>query len=342
MASAIPVSPDFTGLAYQQAGLNQQAANAQTTANRANQYGPGGMLTWSQGPNGQWTQNTSLSPTNQGMVDWAQGGLIGAGGALDRLNNPNTAYGNWGSSDVTSGLSAMPDAGFGADQKTIDAMRGLQSPQLQAAEDARRAQLAAQGITQGSRISDLTERELGNTRSDADMKAILAGTQEYGNVFNRGMQSRQQGFNENVGQSQLATALRQAKQNADINQVSSETGVINQFQNPKFSSYSSATTAPAADIYGAAGDRYRADLDAFRVAQGNQNANSAASDARRTTNMGLLGGAIQGMGGLSGIGGMLGGAGNWLSGLFGGNAGSAGYDYDAMDQLANSFNYNEG
>jgi hypothetical protein len=224
-------------------------------------------------------------------------------------------------------------------------MRALQSPSLQAAEDARRAQLAAQGITQGSRISDLTERELGNTRSDADMKAILAGTQEYGNVFNRGMQARQQGFNENTQASQLATALRQAKENADLNRLSGQGAIVNTAMNPKFNSYSSATTAPAADIYGAAGDQYRAQLDALRVAQGNQNASAAASDANRQTNMGLLGGAIQGLGGLSGIGGLLGGAGNmlssgsnWLSGLFGG--GSSGYDYDAMDSLANSFNYN--
>lgn len=341
MASALPVAPDFTGLAQQQAGLNQQAANAQTTANRANQFGPGGALTWTQGPNGQWTQQTTLSPTNQGMVDWAQGGLIGPGGALDRLNNSQTAYGPWGSADLTSGISAMPDAGFGADQKTIDAMRALQNPSIQAAEDARRAQLAAQGITQGSRISDLTERELGNTRSDADMKAILAGTQEYGNVFNRGLQSRQQGFNENLTQSNLANQLRQFKQKADIDQITAGTGVINQFQNPKFNSYASATTAPAADIYGAAGDQYRAQLDALRVAQGNQNAATAAQDQNRQTNMGLLGGAIQGLGGLSGIGGLLGGAGSWLGNMFGGSSGG-GYDTDAMDSLMNSFSYNEG
>jgi hypothetical protein len=54
---------------------------------------------------------------------------------------------------------------------------------------------------------------------------------------------------------------------------------------------------------------------------------------------------VQGLGGLSGIGGLLGGAGsllgggaNWLSGLFG--ADSGGYDYDGMDALVNSFNFN--
>lgn len=325
MASALPIAPDFGGLAQQQAGLNQQAANAQTTANRANQYGPGGMLTWSQGPNGQWTQNTQLSGTNQGIVDWASGGLAGAGGALDRLNNSNNgAYGQWGSADVLSGLPDMPDSGFGADQKTIDAMRALQQPTLNAQADARRAQLAAQGITEGSRIGDLTEREIGNNYSDADMKAILAGTQEYGNVFNRGLQARQQGFNENVGASQLASQLRQSKQNADIAQIGAQGNIIQQFQNPKFSSYSSATTAPAADMYGAAGDQYRAQLDALRVAQGNQNVQAAQSAQRNQTNLGLLGGAIQGLGGLSGIGGLLGGLGNTVSGWFGGNSSSAG------------------
>jgi hypothetical protein len=337
MASALPIAPDFTGLAQQQAGLNQQQANQQTLANRANQYGPGGMLTWSQGPNGQWTQQTSLNPQDQTAWNNTSGGMSAYTGALaDRSN-----FSPWGSADITSGAPGMPNAGFGADQKTIDAMRALQNPSIQAAEDARRAQLAAQGITQGSRISDLTERELGNTRSDADMKAILAGTQEYGNVFNRGMQARQQGVNELERASNLATALRQ-NQNKEIYDSMSALEGARTNLTPKFGSYTSATTAPAADIYGAAGDQYRAQLDALRVAQGNQNAGAAAADANRQTNMGLLGGAIQGLGGISGL---LGGAGNllssgsnWLSGLFSG--GNSGYDYDAMDSLANSFNYN--
>lgn len=310
MASALPIAPDFTGLAQQQAGLNQQQANQQTLANRANQTAPGGMLNWSQGPNGQWTQSVSFDSPTQDLWNTYTAGA----------QNYSTILGTPGYA-----LPGIPDSGFGADQKTIDAMRALQAPQLQAAEDARRAQLAAQGITQGSRISDLTERELGNTRSDADMKAILAGTQEYGNVFNRGITARNTLNNERLNN---FNALNTAR-----------SGLT-----PKFSSYSTATTAPAADIYGAAGDQYRAQLDALRVAQGNQNASAAAADANRQTNMGLLGGAIQGLGGLSGIGGLLGGAGNmlssgsnWLSGLFGGGSG---YDYDAMDSLANSFNYN--
>jgi hypothetical protein len=303
MASALPVAPDFTGLAQQQAGLNQQQANQQTLANRANQTAPGGMLTWSQGPNGQWTQSVGLDAPTQNLWDtytW------GSKRYADLIN-------------TGVGLPELPDSGFGADQKTIDAMRALQAPQLQAAEDARRAQLAAQGITQGSRISDLTERELGNTRSDADMKAILAGTQEYGNVFNRGLQARQALNNERLNN---FNALNAAKG-----------GLV-----PKFSSYASATTAPAADIYGAAGDQYRAQLDALRVAQGNQNAQAAASDARRSTNAGLLGGVVQGLGGLSGIGGLLGGAGNFLSGLFGGNQSAAGGDsLDALLALNDNF-----
>ena len=304
MASALPIAPDFTGLANQQAGLNQQQANQQTLANRANQSGPGGMLTWSQGPNGQWTQSTQLDPHSQDLWNTYTAGS----------QNLSSLLGTPG-----AGLPEMPGSGFGADQKTIDAMRALQQPSLQAAEDSRRAQLAAQGITQGSRISDLTERELGNTRSDADMKAILAGTQEYGNVFNRGITARNTLNNERLNNFNALSGAR--------------SGLV-----PKFNSYASATTAPAADIYGAAGDQYRAQLDALRVAQGNQNAGAAAADANRQTNMGLLGGAIQGLGGLSGIGGMLGGAGNWLSNLFGGNSSAAGGDsLDALLALNDNF-----
>lgn len=334
MASALPIAPDFTALAQQQAGINQGAAQQQTLANRANQTGPGGMLTWSQGPNGQWTQNTQLTnPADQSAWNNTAGGLNSYTTALaDRSWQTN----NYGGSDITSGVPGMPDAGFGADQKTIDAMRGLQAPQLQAAEDARRAQLAAQGITQGSRISDLTERELGNTRSDADMKAILAGTQEYGNVFNRGLQARQQGVNEKERSSQLATLLRQ-NQNKEIYDSMGALQGTRDSLTPKFGSYASATTAPGADVYGAAGDQYRAQLDALGIAQGNMNANAASSDARRSSNLGLLGGVISGLGGVSGIGGMLSGAGSWLGGLFGGNSSAAGDGLDGL--LALNDNY---
>lgn len=296
--------PDFTSLANQQAGLNQTQANSNTLANRANQTGPNGeSLTWTQGPDGQWTQNVSLGAGQQGVN---QGVLAGQQQRLGLASSGLSNLGDWGSTDITNGVSAMPDSGFGADQKTIDAWRALNEPGLQQAQDAERTRLAAMGITLGSDISNNSERNLSLARTDADNKAILAGTQEYGNVFNRGLQARQQGVNENLATSNLVNALRGQK----VSEANSLTSGIGMYD-PKFASYSSATTAPAADVYGAARDNWAAAQTQYGNALGAQNANAASSANRRAGNIALLSAGLSGMGG---VGGLLGGIGSLFSG----------------------------
>lgn len=299
--------PDFTSLANQQAGLNSSAANAQTLANRANQTGPNGeQLTWTQGPGGQWTQTTTLGAGQQGVnnaLQTNQQARLGASTA-DYQN-----LGDWGSTDLRAGVTDMPDAGFGASQQVIDAWKALQQPGLDQSRDAERTRLAAMGITLGSDASNTSERNLSNAQTDADNKAILAGTTEYGNVFNRGMQSRQQGVSENLQQSNLINALRGQK----VSEANSLASGVSAYD-PKFASYAGATTAPAADIYGAARDNWSAANTQYQNALGQQNANAASSATTRSGNLGLLGMGISALGGAKGISGMAGGIADWFGG----------------------------
>lgn len=309
--------PDFSSLAQQQAGLNTNAARAGTWANRADQTNSMGSMTWNQDPSGRWIQNVGLNAPLQNVQNSFT--------ARAQANMDN--LGDWGSTDITAGARDIPDSGFGAAQPVIDAWKALQQPGLDKSRDAERTRLATMGITMGSDASNDSERNLGNIQTDADNKAILAGTTEYGNVFNRGMQARNQTVNENVTQSNLMTALRGKK-------FGEATGAIDAVKGmqPTFASYGGATVAPAADVYGAGADTWRAAQYQYGNALGQQNANAAASAGRTSGNMGLLSAGLQGLGGVGGLASTIGG---WFgSGPAQASAGG--------DQVGNLYNQNNG
>src|SRR5271165_5947422 len=55
-----PYAAGINGAVQNQEASSQANTAAQTQANRANQNTPWASQNWVQGPNGQWTQNTSL------------------------------------------------------------------------------------------------------------------------------------------------------------------------------------------------------------------------------------------------------------------------------------------
>lgn len=326
---AVPI-PDFGALAGQQGQINQQAAQQQTQANRPNQYNPYGSLTWTQGPNGEWTQNQSLSGSQQGIFDAASAGQGVLAGSLGKPTQAGTqAWGDAGS--LLNGVSAMPQGGFGASQQVIDAMKGLAQPGLDANRDAERARLAAMGITLGSDASNTSERNLSNAQSDSDMKAILAGTAEYGNVFNRDLAARQQGISENKDAFTMANALRGQQTQENINLDASDAskmaalGGAKSSTTPGFASFTGATALAPPNVYQAGMDQYNAGL-------AQSNADSAARAGQQAGWMNLGGQLLQGAGGLSGI---WNGASNLLGGSWGGTEGG-GYMGDASSDLLSS------
>lgn len=60
-----PQAPDYAGAAQETAKGNLENLNAQTIANRPNQYTPWGNSTWSQAPDDTWTQTLTLDPLQQ-------------------------------------------------------------------------------------------------------------------------------------------------------------------------------------------------------------------------------------------------------------------------------------
>jgi hypothetical protein len=197
----IPKAPDYTALANQQAALSQQAVNKQTQANRPTQVSGEGTVNWTKDAKGNWTQNATLNPTlagaqqseqatRAGIWDAAQGAVPGATGALSQP---------WD----TSGAPAAGNPDFAATQNVIDATYGLMAPELERQRKEQEAQMVAQGLRGGEEAYGRSQYDLGRNENDARMRAILAGTQEAGNVFNRQNTARQNWLNESLMQREL-------------------------------------------------------------------------------------------------------------------------------------------
>lgn len=285
MAVSIPI-PDFTSLANQQGAINKGVAGEQTLANRPDQYNAWGNTQWSRDPNtGAWTQNTGMTPGGQQLFDTTMAGQQTlAGQAGQGLN-----YGN---------LPSMMGAA-GSVQDVINANMALQQPLLQQGRDRENARLAAMGLTMGSEGYNDSQRNLANADSDAYQKAILAGTTEYGNVFNRALQSRQQGVSE--ANTQYGAGLQ------GLNAL----GTLKDSLDPTkhMASVPGATSYSGPNVYNAGMDTYNANLALA-------NAQNLATSNRQAGNMGLIGDIFQGQGGniMSGIGNLGSGIGDWFSG----------------------------
>jgi hypothetical protein len=210
-----PAAPNYSALAMQDQAAKQQSYDKALQANRPNQVGPTGSLTWSQDPAGNWTQTTTMNPQEQAIMEAGQGNQLGVQGKIgEQVTGFDTNQINLGGapampnqSDFSSlgampgqsdysSLGNMPEVG-GYDQRSIDTIRALQAPQLQRQRATKEAQLAAMGVGTGSGQAWNTEQQnLGDTENRADLNAILSGIQQGNTMFGQGMQARQQGASE--------------------------------------------------------------------------------------------------------------------------------------------------
>lgn len=170
-------APDFEALARQQADLSQQAVDAQTAANRANQTNMfGATSNWTQDPTtGQWSQTSSLN------------GALGQG-AQNLMNQ----IGSQGA--LPTGQEARDQAissAYGQATARLD-------PQWSQREESLRAQLANQGLDPGSEAANAELLNFGNSRNDAYSSAMAnaigQGTQAGNAIFNQGVTSQQLPF----------------------------------------------------------------------------------------------------------------------------------------------------
>lgn len=247
-----PKAPNYTNLANQQANLASQQWQKELTAARPNQVGPTGSLTWAKDPTtGAWTQTTALNAPEQQLYEAQRGNQQRLAGMFG-----NTLGGLDTSQIDFSGAPAMPEVG-GYDQRSIDTIRALQSPQLQRQRASKEAQLAAMGMGTGSGQAWNTEQQnIGDVENRADLEAILAGIQQGNTMFGQGLQSREQAITE---------ALRQRAGNLGT------LGTLGELQGdvlmPEYTAGGLPSTATGAvpNLIGAAGQQYGAAMDKYNA-----------------------------------------------------------------------------
>jgi hypothetical protein len=355
---AAPPPPDYQKQADLDLRNQQKMLEAQTVANRTNSVGPQGTNTWSKDPvTGAWTNTVDAGDAGKnyqaqqagllGMTNAGSAALPGAiSSALRGLNTsglPDWQTIGAPTQQVDANGLASQAGQFNMDptgnSKAIqDATYALLSPQRQMARDGEIQRLKNQGLTEDSPAFQRAMLTLGQGDTDAQLKSLLAGQQEYGNSFNRGLSSNNQNYNQNLQAQNLAMGLRgqQFDQNAaTVNQSNAlrnsqlnEQSLLNNYDLNQVKGLMGLTTgggggtglpqigngntpqqgvADASGGMAALNNTYKAQMDAYNANQA-QNANSNKSAG------GLLGagagfflGGPAGMGIGSSLGGMLGG-----------------------------------
>lgn len=184
-----PPPPDYAGAATATAAGNIEAARAATAANRVNQFTPYGSLTYNQapgmGPDGGWSATQTLSPAQQSILD--QNNQLNQG--LMGTANRGLSYANDVLSKPGVDTSQLPQVGINPGQSYQDAMMSRLSPQIDRENSQSDAQLANQGIMQGSEAYKTAKTQLGQQHNDLLNNATVQG-------FNTGLSANQNAFNQ--------------------------------------------------------------------------------------------------------------------------------------------------
>jgi hypothetical protein len=259
-APSAPAAPDYAAAARATAQGNVDAARIATAANRVNQYTPYGSLEYTMAGedkygNPMWSATQKFSPEQQRLLDIqnelsygvGQLGTKGLEYVGQQLENPFD-------------VSKLPSLGINPGENYSDAMIRRLAPQMEQSRGKLEQQLANQGIGIGSEAYDRAMRNFDQRQND-----LLLGAQTQG--LQSGLQARQQQFGE------LAY-----RRNEPLNVLSAlRTG--SQVTAPSYVNSSQQATTAGADLLGAAGMQYNAQMGDFNAKQA----------AQQNFNQGLMG-----------------------------------------------------
>lgn len=279
----------------------------------------------------QWEQRIDLSPEQQALFDQynlLQQGLFGP--QNDALSRVQQMYSqgfdtsSLGAGGTPLDMSGLPSSGTVYDpslntNNATDLILERVNPQLQQRNEALRAQLAQQGITQGSEAYNRAMTLNSQAENDAYNQASLAG-------IGLGMQQQGLQFGQQQDLQRLAAALqgqqfgqseqqrqRQFQEQAylrglPLQELQALSGGT-QVSMPQFSGFAQAGNAGGTDYLGAANAQYQADLGRYNADQARQ--------AQFSQGLGGIGGALGSYfgGPLGGLAGSVGGT--LLGGIFG-------------------------
>lgn len=263
-----PPPPDYAGAATATAAGNLDAARAQTAANRVNQITPYGNLTYTQnpgyGPDGGWTATQSLSPQQQQLLDQQNKTSLGLSGLADRgLGYVDRALSN----NIT--MADLPANMVNPGQTGQDALMARFQPQIDQSRKGLEAQLANQGIVQGSEAYDNAMRVQNQSENDLRSQAALNGISVGQNAQNQQM------------------SLKTALQNQPVNMLNAvRTG--SQVTNPTFTSVPMQGQTAGPDMLGAAQGQNQYNMGLYNSQVGSNNSTMGAIGSIAGAGLGLF------------------------------------------------------
>ncbi len=256
-----PDPPDYAAAAEAQGESSLQNIQAQTQANRPNQYTPWGSSEWTQQGN-QWQQNINLSPQQQQALDAQMGVQTGrselAQGLIGRAGEEVMESPEWdplnlnGVGDASDTRQNAEDAIYGRASSRLDPMWNQQ-------QEATESRLWNQGLRPGDQAYDDAMGNFDRGRTDAYQTAmdaaIMGGGQEASRDFGMDLQRRQQGIAELLSRRGLS-----------VNEMNALlTG--QQVSTPNMPNVERAGSAQPVNYLGAAQGQYGAELDQFNAGQ---------------------------------------------------------------------------
>lgn len=267
-SSKAPKTPDYSSLANNQAALDKAAADAQTTANRANQTNPMGSSQWTQDPaTGQWTQNVTWDPAITANVK--QGQALQSQKVSDLSKQGDFSYAD--APQYSEYGKDVPQYDPASGQYVGDALyKSLTSRQIplqQQQEEAFTTQLRQQGLTPGTEAFDRAMQNMltshGDVLSKAALDATLAGGKESRDIYGALLAGQGQGYQQHMDdyKANLAGHSMGFDQSMKEYQLPWEQAMMaNSLANPSyvpsFDTYNAATGYKAADQLGAAQQTY--------------------------------------------------------------------------------------
>ena len=204
-------------------------------------------------PDDGWTATQSLSPAQQALLDQQNKTSLGLSGLADRgLGYVDKAL----SSSITE--ADLPASMVNAGQTGQDALMARYQPQIDQSRKALEAQLANQGIGQGSEAYKNAFRQQDQSENDLRSQAALHGIEVGQNAQNQ--------------QLQLKTAL----QNQPLNILNAvRTGA--QVTNPTFTSVPQQATTAGPDLMGATGQQNQYNMGLYNSGVASANSGNSAA-----------------------------------------------------------------
>lgn len=195
----------------------------------------------------KWSSEIILSDTGRQLLDQSNRTQLGLGAlqdtAMDRVRDAQaTPFDTSGLIDING------STGMDAWDRAADLVRQRQNPELDRQQSALDTKLANMGLTAGSEGWGIQQGQFGKQRNDAEITAQMAGLTAQNQFFNQGVAGNQATL-------QQRAFLRQLPLN-ELNAL--RTGA--QVTNPTFTGAGQQGQTQGADLLGATGSQYQAQL----------------------------------------------------------------------------------